>query len=553
MADYYSILEKTIAGLPNNTPAIRSAVYKKARTAIETQLRNMDPLPSEDAITSQLTLLEEAIVLIDAEHSGAVPPLAEAPVEQPVPTEPEPQSQMPQAEPVSNPAPAAEPVPEPVPEPITPPAQAVPASPAPAPKPVLDGAGAPAAGSIAPKPSIPASQPISASVDDAVDGVSKAIDDLADNTSPPTAELDDLSKTPINADPASSIAVDPDTKDILDPIVNADKGAASVSGYELEEKKSGGFFGGLIKLLLLLGILGGAGYALWKNKDELTQFASGFMKPAEESEVVKVNEPEPVVPTPEPVAPQPEPVVPEITEPEVTQPESVEPETQEPEIVEPEIIIPEPVPSEETTPEVTQPETVTQETDTATEQSAVIPIGEVAYLYEEGSAGSGATRTNAAIVWSNIQESPGEGNAPEPVIIGKMDIPDRGISIDIKIKRNIDTSISASHMIELGFNLPNDFAGQSVESIARFVMKTTEEATGEPLVAVPVKVAENRFLIALDNLTQAVALNTQLLKGSSWIDVPVVYGTGRRALITLEKGGTGERAFNQAFNDWQNR
>ena len=84
-------------------------------------------------------------------------------------------------------------------------------------------------------------------------------------------------------------------------------------------------------------------------------------------------------------------------------------------------------------------------------------------------------------------------------------------------------------------------------------MKTTEEAPGEPLVAVPVKVSEGYFLIALDNLTQAVAVNTQLLKESAWIDVPIVYGTGKRALITLEKGGTGERVFDEAFKDWQNR
>ena len=502
MADYYSILEKTISGLPNNTPEVRNAVYKKARTAIETQLRNMNPVPGEEAINSQLKLLEEAIVLIDSEHTGMPDPL-------PVLEEEPPQAELPPqvAEPTVSEAPATPIAPETVPAPQEPVAAPTPA------------------------------QSVVDNVETAIGRVQAEIPSAAE----PVAVAPTTLSTPANE--AASVSVDPGTKDILDPIVAADSAGTTAQQLDMEEEKSGGFLGGLIKLLVILGLLGGAGYAVWKNKDELTSFANNLMSPAEVVEEETTPEPEPVTTEPEEEVTEPEPEVaepqaPERVEPEVVEPEIVEPETVEPEVVEPETV---------------EPEATQEEAPSETEQSGVIPIGEVAYLYEEGSAGSGATRTNAAVTWELRQESLNAGSPPESVIVGKMDIPEKAASIDIVLKRNIDAAVSASHMIEMQFNLPQNFQGKSVESIARFVMKSTEEAPGEPLAAVPVKVSEGNFLIALDNLQQAVALNTQLLQNSSWIDIPIVYGTGKRALLTLEKGGTGERVFSEAFQDWKNR
>jgi hypothetical protein len=45
--------------------------------------------------------------------------------------------------------------------------------------------------------------------------------------------------------------------------------------------------------------------------------------------------------------------------------------------------------------------------------------------------------------------------------------------------------------------------------------------------------------------------NIQLLKDRSWFDIPIVYGDGKRALIAVEKGPPGERAFTEAFAAWE--
>jgi hypothetical protein len=45
--------------------------------------------------------------------------------------------------------------------------------------------------------------------------------------------------------------------------------------------------------------------------------------------------------------------------------------------------------------------------------------------------------------------------------------------------------------------------------------------------------------------------NLELIKERSWIDIPIVYNNGRRAIIAIEKGVAGESAFAEAFTAWK--
>lgn len=181
---------------------------------------------------------------------------------------------------------------------------------------------------------------------------------------------------------------------------------------------------------------------------------------------------------------------------------------------------------------------------------ALAPGQSNAILYEEGASANDNTLSPGVVVWTLGSESIAEGLPEEPVISGRMDIPARDLVLLLSIKRNVDEALPASHVIELVFATPDDFPGGSIANINRFVLKDSEQARGDNLVGVPARIDDGIFLIALNNLAEARARNISLLRNQSWIDIPLEYRTGRRALVTLEKGEAGQKVFTDAFAAW---
>ncbi|MDP2734126.1 MAG: hypothetical protein Q8O63_13645, partial [Hoeflea sp.] len=114
----------------------------------------------------------------------------------------------------------------------------------------------------------------------------------------------------------------------------------------------------------------------------------------------------------------------------------------------------------------------------------------------------------------------------------------------------IDWSLPASHIVEIVFALPPDFEGGSIDQLQRIAMKQTEADQGNPLIAVPAKITQDFYMVALNDLAEARDANVDLMRQRNWIDIPVVYANGRQALITLEKGASGTEVFNQALDAW---
>ena len=72
-----------------------------------------------------------------------------------------------------------------------------------------------------------------------------------------------------------------------------------------------------------------------------------------------------------------------------------------------------------------------------------------------------------------------------------------------------------------------------------------------PLAGSAVKVMDGYFLIGLSATDTEMQRNISLLKDRPWFDVPIVYTDGRRAILAVEKGTPGERAFRDAFAAWR--
>jgi len=192
-------------------------------------------------------------------------------------------------------------------------------------------------------------------------------------------------------------------------------------------------------------------------------------------------------------------------------------------------------------------------TDAPATATAAVPVGQRAVFYEERSAERDGSQLAGNVVWSVVNEPPADGQPPEPAIRGVADVPDMQLRLTMTIRRNADATLPASHVVELMFDTPSGFVGGAIENVQRLALKPTEQARGEPLIGVAGKISDGFFIIALNDLPQAIAGNTRLLRDEEWIDVPMAYATGQRALISMEKGIVGDRVFAEALDAWASR
>jgi hypothetical protein len=180
----------------------------------------------------------------------------------------------------------------------------------------------------------------------------------------------------------------------------------------------------------------------------------------------------------------------------------------------------------------------------------VAPVAQKVVLYDEDPSDPKGKQYVGSVVW-RLEPIKASGNQKADVAVrADIEIPDRKFKMTMSFRRNTDSSLPASHTAELTFILPQDFPGGSVSNVPGILMKSNEQARGTPLAGLAVKVTDGFFLVGLSNVDADRARNVQLLKERSWFDVPLVYANQRRAIIAIEKGAPGERAFNDAFAQW---
>jgi hypothetical protein len=180
----------------------------------------------------------------------------------------------------------------------------------------------------------------------------------------------------------------------------------------------------------------------------------------------------------------------------------------------------------------------------------VAPVAQRVVLYDEDPSDPKGKQYVGSVVWRTEQIKAAAGQKADIAVRADIEIPDRKFKMTMSFRRNTDTSLPASHTAELTFILPPDFAGGGVANVPGILMKSNEQARGTPLAGLAVKVTDGFFLVGLSNVDADRSRNLQLLKERSWFDVPLVYVNQRRAIIAIEKGAPGERAFNDAFAAW---
>ncbi|MES2198207.1 MAG: hypothetical protein V4517_27625 [Pseudomonadota bacterium] len=549
MADYYPLIARAIAGLDPSAPGeSRRALYERARAALIAQLRSVQPPLSESEITRERLSLEEAVRKVeseaaqrarDASRGGAragdsfrattrptarpgepAPPVSapppESPTPPPAPARPRPPSPPPPARndrpppgqddrPPRNLRPDAPPAPPP-----RPPQPQVPMQDPQLP-PTRERTGAPRRGPDNNAPQAPGMRgfrDIAADADDlgrAAAQATRSARKTYANVPSPSPEFDRLEPSMENrgADPDAPYSYDesveeaeryaPAAQQQQQPPQRPQRSRLT-QDRESEAKKrirSGTVFP--FKSAIAVGvvlILVGAGI-LW-GKSAVTM-VSGLFKSQPVADAPK-----------DPSTPLSKPKIPD----RVGQPSS---------------------------------------------SDQVAPVAQKVVLYDEDPSDPKGKQYVGSVIWRTEQIKASGAQKADIAVRAEIEIPDRKFKMTMSFLRNTDASLPASHTAELTFILPQDFAGGGIGNVPGVLMKSNEQARGTPLAGYAVKVTDGPkalFLVGLSNIDSERSRNIQLLKERSWFDVPLVYVNQRRAIIAIEKGAPGERAFNEAFMAW---
>jgi hypothetical protein len=169
-------------------------------------------------------------------------------------------------------------------------------------------------------------------------------------------------------------------------------------------------------------------------------------------------------------------------------------------------------------------------------------------LYDEDPSNPQGKRYDGQVLWRTDQVGGSNGQPNDIAVRADIDIPDK-FKMTFLIRRNNDSS-PASHTAELTFVLPPGFAEGGIDNVPGILMKSYETARGTALAGRSVKVTDGFFLLGLLNVEADRNRNIQLLKERPWFDILLVYTNKRRAIIALDNGVPGDRAFNEAFAAW---
>jgi hypothetical protein len=176
-----------------------------------------------------------------------------------------------------------------------------------------------------------------------------------------------------------------------------------------------------------------------------------------------------------------------------------------------------------------------------------------AVLYEESRINPAGEQFTGAAVW-RIEPAPRAGSnsaASRVAIRADIDIPARNMTVRLTIYRNEDSTLPVSHTVGIRFWLPPDFPHAGIANVPGVLMKQGEAARGVALKGLAMKATDYDFLVSLSREADEMQHNVRLLRELPWLSIPIVYGDGQRAVIAIDKGEAGARAFAETFAAWE--
>ncbi len=541
MADYYSLLAKAVAGLPESTAEARHAIYERARGALFGQLRKLDPPVPEEAIEGEARALELAVAQLETEiasrsdrASGA--PLAEldlagleltggslastSAVREPSPP-PLPEPNAPEPEPPGSALSA--PVPVPTAPPLSP-SRPLKVRRDPRPPSVNFGAKpngsarrGPAFNSLRPPPPAAGNSATVAQPSEARDGPQAPATDIASPSQTASAGRGFGSFAPAQADPeAPALEAAADEASAPEAANSRLEKPGPATKTRLEAQHP--FFAprlerdaGPAKRLVAAG-----GIAL---------FAVALIAIA----AYKLRD-------------RPE---------DLVRPQPPSPSAQGEAGASGKIVDRVGAGTAGSAP--ASPSLPSSGSDRTGSANPLVPVAYRAALLVDAPEEQSKVRTFlGTVVWRADNVSNGPDQPLSTAVRAEIDIPDEKLQVAMTIQKNFDGTLPASHTVTLTFAIPQDSPLGNIKQISVLQMRREDNPTGEALKGITVPVTENSFLVGLAR-GDAEASNLDLLRSREWLDIPIVLANGHIAKLTFEKGPSGQRVLDDAMASWQAR
>ena len=181
---------------------------------------------------------------------------------------------------------------------------------------------------------------------------------------------------------------------------------------------------------------------------------------------------------------------------------------------------------------------------------AAAPQAQRAILFEGGQSVRTGSAVEGKAIWGTRMEPGGASDKADMVVTLDAEIPEQHIALNLTLSRVTDAGAGMSHLLELRFAKPAELPFGGIARISNIGMKGAETDAGESLVGTSINIAPGQFMFGLLGVEDVVRANVQRLRTQNWLDLTLVFGSGAAYTLSVEKGASGERAFNEAFAKW---
>lgn len=517
MADYYPLLSRLVASLPESTAQSRQAIYERARAALVAQLSNANPPAPEASVQAEIAALDEAAGRLESEKTAQPPITAattpdapRAPIIAPPPARPRPPV-VPDTQSTANPN------------------NAVPANPE---------TPAPAAPTISPPAMPPMPDGQAATQNQATgDWAPSHQEQIAPAGPPPVPPRPPASRTsggqpaaypPIQPPPANHRALHDLQQPAHAPASPTDDPAAMHPPVPPKKSRRMSYLWVVLPLFLVAAAV--IGYFSFADRLPSVAFLSGTLKAIDPTKARPTNANPPRsgekiggrVAEAEPPAKPPS----ETTAPAVKKEQPPEQVAQRPN--------PSPPPvAENNNVSVTVAQRAALLVQTPTEENKQAIKSYV-----------------GTVVWSARNVNRDAGRPLSHSILAKINIPDAKFRAEMTIEKNTDSTLPASHTVTWRFFREKESLLPEILEVGALQMRDENNPNAESLAGAQAKITSDIYIIALDAADGAARSNMTAIKQKRWFDLPLKVTGGLLAKITLEKGRPGERILAEALKAW---